>query len=68
MSDLTIHLDSKAEMHIERLKSYYNLQSNAAIIRKALSLLQFVSEAEINKAELVIKKDGKESTVHVRKG
>jgi hypothetical protein len=66
MANLTLNLDKKAEKMIELLKVHYGATSKAEVIRKALALLQVVSEMEANQGELIARKGNRETRILVR--
>lgn len=66
MSNLTLNLDKKAEKSINDLREHYGATSKAEIIRKALALLQVAAEIDVNKGELLARKNNKETKIIVR--
>jgi hypothetical protein len=57
MTEVTLQFDKQAKQNIVKLMQHYEVDSYAAIIKKALVLLKEVSEAEDNKSDLVIRSD-----------
>lgn len=66
MSDLNLNLSKTAVNSIAELKHYFGTESDAEIIRKALTLLKIAKKIDETHGQLIAKKGDKESRIVIR--
>lgn len=65
MTELNLQLDNVAIKNINKLMNYYNINSPAGVISKAISLLNVATYINKTSGELIARKEGKESIIIV---
>ena len=61
MSTTTVKFDERTSAILEELKEHFHAASKAEVLRKAIALLDVVSEADENEKEIIIRPKNRRS-------
>lgn len=62
----SFNIDAKTDKALENLKQHYGASSKAAILRKAIALLNVAKRCEQADGSLILRHDGQDITVQMR--
>ncbi|MDE2255649.1 MAG: hypothetical protein KGL42_15475 [Betaproteobacteria bacterium] len=66
MAVTTFNVDPKFDQTLEALKTHYQASSKAAILRKAIALLNVASRSEQEDGSIIIRQDGQDVKIILR--